>query len=124
MPEACLFSAGRRAQFTQVVYAACSPSRPGMADAFAFWLPLPAVLKPEHLWTGKQVINDTDCLSLACNLAPVVFQNIGHDDRNFFRLRSSPTCHFTVAMVFSCALEPRLSWDPARRCIRTSLIAT
>ena len=45
----------RRAQFAQVVYAACSPSRPGMTDGFAFPLPVPAVLKPEQLWTGKQV---------------------------------------------------------------------
>ncbi len=45
----------RRAQFAQVVYAACSPSRPGMTDGFAFPLPVPTVLKPEQLWTGKQV---------------------------------------------------------------------
>jgi len=57
----------RRAQFAQIVYAACSPSRPGMTDGFAFPLPVPTVLKPEQLWTGKQVRFRNTWCDLGCD---------------------------------------------------------
>lgn len=44
-----------RAQFTQLVYGAVSPTRRGLKDADPLRLPLPALLKPQPLWTGKQV---------------------------------------------------------------------
>ena len=70
-----LVAFGRRAQFTQIVYAACSPSRPGMTDGFAFWLPPPAVLKPQHLWTGKQVAltQQKEPLKFSMKESPLVF---------------------------------------------------
>ena len=44
-----------RADFMQLVYAACSPARPGLTDQADIACPPPAVLKPRPLWTGKQV---------------------------------------------------------------------
>ena len=44
-----------RAEFMQLVYACCSPARPGLTDAGDFVLPPPAIWKPQPLWTGKQV---------------------------------------------------------------------
>ena len=45
----------RRADFMQLVYACCSPARPGLTDAADLRVPPPAIWKPEPLWTGKQV---------------------------------------------------------------------
>ena len=44
-----------RAEFMQLVYAACSPARPGLTDLADLALPPPTVWKPRQLWTGKQV---------------------------------------------------------------------
>ena len=44
-----------RGDFMQLVYAACTPARPGMKDPCNLPCPLPALLKPEPLYTGKQV---------------------------------------------------------------------
>ena len=44
-----------RGEFMQLVYAACTPARPGMKDPCNLPCPLPALLKPEPLYTGKQV---------------------------------------------------------------------
>ena len=51
-----------RAEFMQLVYAACSPARPGLIDAADLAVPPPTVWKPRQLWTGKQV-----CSSLLAN---------------------------------------------------------
>ena len=45
----------RRVDFMQLVYACCSPARPGLTDAADLRVPPPAIWKPEPLWTGKQV---------------------------------------------------------------------
>ena len=44
-----------RGEFMQLVYAACTPALPGMKDPCNLPCPLPALLKPEPLYTGKQV---------------------------------------------------------------------
>ena len=44
-----------RADFMQLVYSAVCPTRPGFVDSSPIDLPPPAILKPEPLWTGKQV---------------------------------------------------------------------
>ena len=44
-----------RAEFMQLAYSAVGPSRPGLKDAAAVTLPVPSILKPRPLWTGKQV---------------------------------------------------------------------
>lgn len=44
-----------RAEFMQLVYAACSPARPGLTDLADLAIPSPTVWKPRQLWTGKQV---------------------------------------------------------------------
>ena len=44
-----------RSDFMQLVYACCSPARPGLTDAADLLVPPPAIWKPEPLWTGKQV---------------------------------------------------------------------
>eukprot|EP00891_Asterochloris_glomerata_P002926 jgi/Astpho2/2926/e_gw1.00050.63.1_t len=46
-----------RGDFMQLVYAACTPARPGMKDPCNLPCPLPALLKPEPLYTGKQVVS-------------------------------------------------------------------
>jgi DNA-directed RNA polymerase I subunit RPA1 len=43
-----------RAEFMQLVYAACAPPRPGLTDRADLAIPPPAILKPQPLWTGKQ----------------------------------------------------------------------
>ena len=48
-----------RAEFMQLVYGAVAPSRPGLKDAAAVALPVPTILKPRPLWTGKQVLHST-----------------------------------------------------------------
>ena len=50
-----------RGEFMQLVYAACTPARPGMKDPCNLPCPLPALLKPEPLYTGKQVSFVTSC---------------------------------------------------------------
>lgn len=44
-----------RSDFMQLVYACCSPARPGLKDAGDLQVPLPTIWKPQPLWTGKQV---------------------------------------------------------------------
>lgn len=44
-----------KADYMQLVYAACSPTRPGLTDACDHVLLPPTILKPEPLYTGKQV---------------------------------------------------------------------
>jgi hypothetical protein len=44
-----------RPEFMQLVYACCSPVRPGLKDAADLQVPPPAIWKPQPLWTGKQV---------------------------------------------------------------------
>jgi DNA-directed RNA polymerase I subunit RPA1 len=47
-----------RAQYTQLLYAACCSSRPGAAAAAAVGslrTPPPAIWRPQPLYTGKQV---------------------------------------------------------------------
>ena len=46
-----------KAEYMQLVYAACSPTRPGLTDAADHVLLPPTILKPESLYTGKQVIH-------------------------------------------------------------------
>ena len=48
-----------RAEFMQLVYSAVCPTRPGLVDSSPINLPPPAILKPESLWTGKQVSYDS-----------------------------------------------------------------
>lgn len=43
-----------KADYMQLVYAACSPTRPGLTDAADHVLMPPTILKPEPLYTGKQ----------------------------------------------------------------------
>ena len=45
-----------RSDFMQLVYACCSPARPGLTDQADLLVPPPTIWKPEPLWTGKQVI--------------------------------------------------------------------
>lgn len=47
----------QRAEFMQLVYSAVGPSRPGLKDASAISLPIPTILRPRPLWTGKQVMH-------------------------------------------------------------------
>ena len=44
-----------RPEFMQLVYNAIAPGRPGIKDSADVPLPAPAILKPQPLWTGKQV---------------------------------------------------------------------
>ncbi|CAL8467924.1 g7462 [Coccomyxa elongata] len=46
-----------RSDFMQLVYACCSPARPGLKDTVDLQVPPPAIWKPQPLWTGKQVIS-------------------------------------------------------------------
>jgi DNA-directed RNA polymerase I subunit RPA1 len=50
----CFFT---RAEFSQLLFAACTPWRPGSTPAVHLQLPPPAVLKPRQLWTGKQLLS-------------------------------------------------------------------
>ncbi len=43
-----------RPEATQLLYACCSPTRPGLVDERNLGLPPPAMRKPRLLWTGKQ----------------------------------------------------------------------
>ncbi len=43
-----------RPEATQLLYACCSPTRPGLVDERDLALPPPAMRKPRLLWTGKQ----------------------------------------------------------------------
>ena len=77
----------RRADFMQLVYACCSPARPGLTDATDLRVPPPAIWKPEPLWTGKQVQqvpwnNSTEHeeASLACRAQLDPFQLHPGDD--------------------------------------------
>ncbi|KAK9845826.1 hypothetical protein WJX81_003612 [Elliptochloris bilobata] len=45
-----------RAEAMQLLYACCSPTRPGLVDEADLALPPPALRKPRVLWTGKQVV--------------------------------------------------------------------
>ena len=45
-----------RSEFMQLVYACCSPARPGLTDQADLLVPPPTIWKPEPLWTGKQVL--------------------------------------------------------------------
>ena len=51
----------RRSEFMQLVYAACSPARPGLTDQADIACPPPAILKPHALWTGKQARMRPSC---------------------------------------------------------------
>lgn len=44
-----------KAEYMQLVYAACSPTRPGLLDAADHVILPPTILKPQLLYTGKQV---------------------------------------------------------------------
>ena len=44
-----------KAEYMQLVYAACSPTRPGLLDASDHVILPPTIFKPEPLYTGKQV---------------------------------------------------------------------
>jgi hypothetical protein len=44
-----------RAEYTQLVYAACAPTRRGVRNSVAMPFLPPVIMKPEPLWTGKQV---------------------------------------------------------------------
>ncbi len=44
-----------KAEYMQLVYAACSPTRPGLLDAADHVILPPTIFKPEALYTGKQV---------------------------------------------------------------------
>ena len=44
-----------KADDMQLVYSACSPTRPGLLDAANHLILPPTILKPEPLYTGKQV---------------------------------------------------------------------
>jgi regulation of enolase protein 1 (concanavalin A-like superfamily) len=43
-----------KAEYMQLVYAACSPTRPGLLDASDHIILPPTIFKPEPLYTGKQ----------------------------------------------------------------------
>ncbi len=43
-----------KAEYMQLVYAACSPTRPGLLDASDHVILPPTIFKPEPLYTGKQ----------------------------------------------------------------------
>jgi DNA-directed RNA polymerase I subunit RPA1 len=45
------------AQFSQLLFNAATPWRPGGASDTPLSLPPPAILKPAPLWTGKQVMS-------------------------------------------------------------------
>jgi hypothetical protein len=45
----------QKEEFMQLVYSAIGPSRPGAREGPVIRLPIPAILKPQPLWTGKQV---------------------------------------------------------------------
>ncbi|KAL3142271.1 hypothetical protein ABBQ38_002614 [Trebouxia sp. C0009 RCD-2024] len=45
-----------KAEYMQLVYSACSPTRPGLLDAANHLILAPTILKPEPLYTGKQVL--------------------------------------------------------------------
>ena len=55
-----------RSDFMQLVYACCSPARPGLTDQADLLVPPPTIWKPEPLWTGKQVISCCGMHSAAC----------------------------------------------------------
>jgi DNA-directed RNA polymerase I subunit RPA1 len=46
-----------RRDFMQLVYTAVAPTRPNVTNERPIRIPLPAVLKPEARWTGKQVVS-------------------------------------------------------------------
>lgn len=48
-----------RSEFMQLVYACCSPARPGLTDPADLLVPPPTIWKPEAFWTGKQVLYPT-----------------------------------------------------------------
>ncbi|KAF8073189.1 rpa1 [Scenedesmus sp. PABB004] len=50
-----------RADFSQLLFAACTPWRPGGTPAVQLVLPPPALLKPRQLWTGKQLLSSVIC---------------------------------------------------------------
>ena len=72
----------------QLVYAACTPARPGMKDPCNLPCPLPALLKPEPLYTGKQVSSEISCClwSLVQSMKPQGCQE------------SAATCCFGLAL--------------------------
>ena len=45
----------------QLVYNAIAAGRPGIKDAVDIRVPVPAILKPQPLWTGKQVCTPRRC---------------------------------------------------------------
>ena len=51
-----------RSEFMQLVYACCSPARPGQTDQADLLVPPPTIWKPEPLWTGKQVLTPSSLL--------------------------------------------------------------
>lgn len=51
-----------RSEFMQLVYACCSPARPGLTDQADLLVPPPTIWKPEPLWTGKQVLTSSSLL--------------------------------------------------------------
>lgn len=44
-----------RAEYMQLLYAGCGPTRSGVRDAGNLLACFPAVVRPHMLWTGKQV---------------------------------------------------------------------
>ncbi|KAI8463429.1 MAG: hypothetical protein J3K34DRAFT_526989 [Monoraphidium minutum] len=59
-------------EFSQLLLNAASPWRPGGPDALDLRLPIPAVLKPVPLWTGKQLLSSLVAV-LARGRAPLTF---------------------------------------------------
>ena len=64
------------AEFSQLLFNACSPWRPGGAEDFDLRLPTPAVLKPRALWTGKQLLSAL-VAHLARGAPPLTFSSGG-----------------------------------------------
>ena len=55
-----------KAEYMQLVYSACSPTRPGLTDAANHLILPPTILKPEPLYTGKQVRCAVLCCAVLC----------------------------------------------------------
>ena len=55
-----------KGEYTQLVYAACSPTRPGLLDAEDLLILSPTIFKPEVLYTGKQVSNTQNDHIVCC----------------------------------------------------------
>ncbi|KAF6245033.1 hypothetical protein COO60DRAFT_1650460 [Scenedesmus sp. NREL 46B-D3] len=73
----CFFT---RAEFSQLLFAACTPWRPGSTPAVHLQLPPPAVLKPRQLWTGKQMLSSV-VQHFAGGRPPISFSSSSKDEQ-------------------------------------------